>query len=77
MREAMNFARVYYSPKDSPTQVEAGDLYFARGRPLLVLSWRRKNGETVPEDCVELDPEKLQRASSNGTIYRYEGRIRR
>jgi hypothetical protein len=77
MREAMNFARVYYSPKGSPTQVEAGDLSFARGRPLLVLSWRRKNGEPVPEDCVELDPEKLQRASSNGTIYRYEGRIRR
>jgi hypothetical protein len=73
----MQFARVYYSPKGSPTQVEAGDLYFARGRPLLVLSWRRRNGEPVPEDWVELDPEKLERASSNGTIYRYEGRVRR
>ena len=75
----MQFARVYYSPKGSPTQVEAGDLYFdfARGRPLLVLSWRRRNGEPVPEDCVELDPEKLERASSNGTIYRYEGRVPR
>jgi hypothetical protein len=73
----MQFARVYYSPKGSPTQVEAGDLYFARGRPLLVLSWRRRNDEPVPEDWVELDPEKLERASSNGTIYRYEGRVRR
>ncbi len=73
----MNFARVYYPCKGSPTQVEGGDLYFARGRPLLVLKWRRKNGEQVPEDCVELDPAKLERCSSNGTIYRYEGRIRR
>lgn len=72
----MHFARVYYSPKDSPTQVEAGDLYFARGRPLLVFSWRRKNGDRVPDVCIELDPAKLQRASSNGTIYRYEGKVR-
>jgi hypothetical protein len=74
----MHFARVYYSRKGSPTQVEAGDLYFARGgdRPLLVFSWRRKDGEQVPEECVELDPAKLQRASSNGTIYRYEGKVR-
>ena len=72
----MAFARVYYSAKGSPTQVEAGDLYFSRGRPLLVFSWRRNNGERVPEDCVELDPEKLQRCSSNGTIYRYEGSVR-
>jgi len=52
----MQFARVYYSPKDS--------------------EWRRKNGERVPEECVELDPAKLRRASSNGTIYRYEGKLR-
>jgi hypothetical protein len=71
----MQFARVYYSPKGSPTQVEAGDLYFSRGRPLLVFSWGRKNGERVPEECIELDPAKLQRCSSNGTIYRYEGPI--
>lgn len=72
----MQFARVYYSPKGSATQVEAGDLYFSRGRALLVLSWRRKDGERVPEDCVELDPAKLERCSSNGTIYRYEGIVR-
>jgi hypothetical protein len=71
----MQFARVYYSPKDSATQVEAGDLFFARGKPLLVIKWRRKNGERVPEECVELDPAKLRRASSNGTIYRYEGKL--
>jgi hypothetical protein len=71
----MQFARVYYSRKGSFTQVQAGDLYFARGRPLLVFSWRRNNGERVPEECVELDPDKLQRCSSNGTIYRYEGAI--
>ena len=72
----MQFARVYYSPMGSPTQVVGGDLYFSRGRPLLVFSWQRKNGERVPEDCVELDPQKLQRCSSNGTIYRYEGKVR-
>jgi hypothetical protein len=72
----VHFARVYYSPKGSPTQVEAGDLYFARGRPLLVLTWQRRNGEQVPEDCVELDPAKLERCSTNGTIYRYEGSVR-
>jgi hypothetical protein len=71
---AMQFARVYYSPKDS-TQVKAGDLFFARGKPLLVISWRRKDGERVPDECVELDPAKLQSASSNGTIYRYEGKV--
>jgi hypothetical protein len=70
----MQFARVYYS-KGLPTQVEAGDLYFARGRALLVFKWRRKDGERVPEECVELDPAKLECTSSNGTIYRYEGRI--
>jgi hypothetical protein len=72
----MQFARVYYSPKGSPTQVEVGDLYFSRGRPLLVFTWGRQNGERVPEDCVELDPAQLQRCSSNGTIYRYEGKVR-
>lgn len=72
----MHFARVYYSPKGSPTQVEAADLFFARGRPLLVLRWLKKDGDRVPLECVELDPAKLQRASSNGTIYRYEGMIR-
>jgi hypothetical protein len=72
----MQFARVYYSPKESATQLEAGDLFFARGKPLLVISWRRKDGERVPDECIELDPAKLQRASANGTIYRYEGRVR-
>jgi hypothetical protein len=72
----MQFARVYYSPTESATQVRAGDLYFASGRPLLVLTWRRRNGRRVPDECVELDPKKLHAASSNGTIYRYEGRVR-
>ena len=72
----MHFARVYYSPKGSSTQVEAGDLFFARGRPLLVFSWRRKDGERIPEECIELDPAKLRSSSSNGTIYRYEGDVR-
>lgn len=72
----MHFARVYYSPKGSPTQVEAADLFFARGRPLLVFRWLKKDGDRVPLECVELDPAKLRRASSNGTIYRYEGVIR-
>jgi hypothetical protein len=71
----MNFARVYYSPGESSTQVKAGDLYFARGRPLLVLSWRRRDGRRVPDECIELDPAKLRSASSNGTIYRYEGMV--
>jgi hypothetical protein len=72
----MQFARVYYSPKESATQLEAGDLFFARGKPLLVITWRRKNGDRVPDECIELDPAKLRPASSNGTIYRYEGRVR-
>jgi hypothetical protein len=72
----MHFARVYYSLKGSPTQVAAADLFFARGRPLLVFSWRKRDGERVPEQCIELDPELLRRASSNGTIYRYEGKVR-
>jgi hypothetical protein len=71
----MQFARVYYS-KNSTTQVEAADLFFVRGKPLLVVRWLRKDGERVPEECIELDPSKLQRASSNGTIYRYEGNVR-
>jgi hypothetical protein len=54
----------------------AGDLFFARGKALLVLTWRRRNGERVPDECIELDPAKLRSASSNGTIYRYEGRLR-
>ena len=72
----MQFARVYYSPKNWPAQVEAADLFFARGRPLLVRTWQQKDGDRVPQDCIELDPEKLQPASSNGTIYRYEGTVR-
>lgn len=72
----MQFARVYYSRKNS-VQVEAGDLYFSRGRPLLVLTWTRSNGRRVPGDCVELEADKLERASSNGTIYRYEGQVAR
>jgi hypothetical protein len=72
----MQFARVYYSPRNSTTQVEAGDLLFVRGKPVLVFTWRRKDGERVPDECMELDPARLQRASSNGTIYRYEGVVR-
>ena len=71
----MQFARVYFS-RNSPAQVEAGDLYFSRGRPLLVLTWERRNGRRVPGDCIELEADKLTRASSNGTIYRYEGLVR-
>ena len=71
----MQFARVYYSPKNWPAQVEAADLFFDRGRPLLVRNWRIKNGRRVPGECTELDPEKLRPASSNGTIYRYEGTV--
>jgi hypothetical protein len=73
----MNYARVYYPRRNSPTQLECGDLYFAQsGRPLLVFSWRRRNGERVPGECLELDPAKLRPASSNGTVYRYEESIR-
>jgi hypothetical protein len=72
----MQFARVYYSSSRSPARVESGDLYFARGKPLLVVTWRRRNGERVPDEYIELDPAQLRRASSNGTIYRYEGEVR-
>lgn len=72
----MQFARVYYPSKGSATQVEAADLFFERGRPLLVFSWRRAGGRRVPQDCIELDPGKLRPASSNGTIFRYEGDVR-
>jgi hypothetical protein len=72
----MQFARVYYSSSRSPARVEAGDLYFARGKPLLVVTWRRRDGERVPDEYIELDPARLRRASSNGTIYRYEGEVR-
>ena len=71
----MQFARVYYS-KGSETQVKAGDLFFSEGRPLLVFSWRRNGARRVPLECVELDPSRLWPASSNGTIYRYEGDVR-
>jgi hypothetical protein len=71
----MQFARVYYSPQKWPAQVESADLFFARGKPLLVRSWQRRNGRRVPGECIELDPDKLQRVSANGTIYRYEGPV--
>ena len=72
----MQFARVYYASSHSPARVESADLYFARGKPLLVVTWRRRDGERVPDECIELDPARLRRASSNGTIYRYEGEVR-
>jgi len=72
----MQFARVYYSKQGSDTQVKAGDLFFAEGRPLLVFSWRRNGSRRVPLEAVPLDPAKLWPASSNGTIYRYEGDVR-
>ena len=71
----MQFARVYYSKSGSPTEVRGADLYFSDGRPLLVFSWRRNGGRRVPEECIELDPSKLRRASSNGTVFRYEGEV--
>ena len=71
----MQFARVYYSPTNWPTPVESADLYFARGKPLLVRSWHMRNGRRVPAECVELDPQKLERVSANGTVYRYEGTV--
>jgi hypothetical protein len=71
----MAFARVYYSVNGSHTHLQSGDLHFEQGKPLLVLKWQRRNGVRVPEDCIELDPARLQRTSANGTIYRYEGSI--
>jgi hypothetical protein len=71
----MAFARVYYSVKGSHTDLKSGDLHFEQGKPLLVLKWRRRNGVRVPENSIELDPARLQRASANGTIYRYEGSV--
>lgn len=71
----MHFARVYYSKSGSLTNVKAADLFFAEGRPLLVFSWRRNGDRRVPLECIELDPAKLRQASSNGTIYRYEGEV--
>jgi hypothetical protein len=71
----MAFARVYYSINGSHTDLRSGDLHYERGKPLLVLKWQRRGGVRVPEDCIELDPARLQRASANGTIYRYEGSI--
>lgn len=72
----MQFARVYYAGR-SETDVRAADLFFSDGRPLLVYSWRHNGGRRVPLECVELDPDKLRLASSNGTIYRYEGHVPR
>jgi hypothetical protein len=69
----MNYARVYYLPNAAATQAVAGDLVFAHGGPLLVRNWRKSNGRRVPDDCVPLDATRLHRASSNGTVYRYEG----
>ena len=71
----MAFARVYYPVNESQTLLKAGDLHFQDGKPLLVFKWRRRNGVRMPADCIELDPARLQRASANGTIYRYEGSI--
>ena len=71
----MQFTRCYYSRNGSLTNLKAADLYFAEGRPLLVFSWRRNGERRVPLECVELDPAKLRPASSNGTIYRYEGEV--
>jgi hypothetical protein len=73
----MQFARVYYPRNGSATQVNEADLFFSDGRPLLVFSWRRNGGRRVPAECIELDPAKLRPASSNGTVYRYEGDVRR
>lgn len=73
----MQFARVYYPQHGSATQVTSGDLFFSDGRPLLVFSWRRNGGRRVPADCIELDPDKLHRASASGTIFRYEGEVGR
>jgi hypothetical protein len=72
----MQFARVYYPKNRSGTEVKAGDLFFAEGKPLLVFSWRRNGGRRAPLEFMELDPAKLRPASSNGTIYRYEGEVR-
>ena len=69
----MQFARVYYSKHADDTQVRAADLYFEEGKPLLVFSWRRNGERREPLECIELDPNKLRKASSNGTIFRYEG----
>lgn len=71
----MAFARVYYSVNGSHTHLESGDLHFEQGKPLLVLKWQRRNGVRVPANSIELDPARLQRASANGTIYRYEGSL--
>jgi hypothetical protein len=73
---AVQYARVYYASKNYPARVEGADLFFSRGRPLLVRTWEVKDGDRIPKECIELDPAKLKPSSSNGTIYRYEGEVR-
>ena len=75
-REDVQYARVYYASSSCPTRVVGADLFFSRGRPLLVKTWQEKEGERVPMECIELDPAKLKPSSSNGTVYRYEGEVR-
>jgi hypothetical protein len=72
----VQYARVYFSSRTCPSRVEGGDLFFSRGRALLVTTWEEKDGDRVPKECIELDRDKLKSASSNGTVYRYEGDIR-
>jgi hypothetical protein len=76
MRLRVQYARVYYASRSYPARVEGADLFFSRGRPLLVRTWEMKDGDRIPKECIELDPAKLKPSSSNGTIYRYEGEVR-
>ena len=70
----MHFARVYYSKSGSLTNVRGRGSVFSPPASRWRCSAGERNGERrVPLECIELDPAKLRQASSNGTIYRYEG----
>jgi hypothetical protein len=52
----------------------SGDLVFAGGRPMLVISWRTRDWKRVPYICFPLDEERLKPSTRPG-VYLYEGEL--
>jgi hypothetical protein len=50
----------------------SGDLVFAGGQPVLVISWRTVDWKRVPYICFPLDAAKLKVSARPG-VYLYEG----
>jgi hypothetical protein len=57
------------------TWLRESDLVFVKNQAYAVFHWEHRQDGDIPDQYVELDPEKLKHDTRAAEIYRYEGEL--